>query len=406
MYARFAESRVRTALSDTPIVMVVGPRRAGKTTLVRGIDPLQRQYLTLDDHATLAAATADPVGFVRGLDRVTLDEVQRAPELVLAIKRAVDEDRRPGRFLLTGSANVLALPRVGDSLAGRVETITMLPLAQAEILGIQPQFLHYLFDGKFLPGSPVSVGDELVLRVLTGGFPESVHRTSEKRSQAWARSYLDSIIRRDIPDIATVDRLAELPKLVRILAEHSGQLVNYSQLGAGIGLSYKTAQRYLSLLEQVFLVRTLQPWYTNALKRIVKTPKVHFLDSGILAAARGLTFDRLKADREALGALLESFVHAEVRKLVTNIDTAFEAFHFRDNSGTEVDLVLERQDGQIAGIEVKAAATVRGADFKGLRVLAEVCGKRFAAGVVLYDGEDLVPFGERLFAVPLSHLWN
>ena len=406
MYARFAESRVRTALADTPVVMVVGPRQAGKTTLVRGIDPLQRQYLTLDDPATLAAAATDPTGFIRGLDRVTLDEVQRVPELLLAIKRAVDEDRRPGRFLLTGSANVLALPRVGDSLAGRVETITMLPLAQAEIMGAQPQFLHHLFDGKFLPASSAVVGDEFMHRVLTGGFPDSIQRANARRSQIWARSYLDSIIRRDIPDIATVDRLAELPKLVRILAEHSGQLVNYSQLGAGIGLSYKTAQRYLSLLEQVFLVRTLQPWFTNALKRIVKTPKVHFLDSGILAAARGLTFERMKADREAFGAVLESFVHAEVRKLMTNTEMAFEAFHFRDNAGSEVDLVLERQDGAMAGIEVKASASVRVADFKGLRVLADVCGKRFAAGVVLYDGQDLIPFGERLFAVPLSHLWN
>jgi predicted AAA+ superfamily ATPase len=203
-----------------------------------------------------------------------------------------------------------------------------------------------------------------------------------------------------------VEKLTELPKFVRLLAEHSGQLVNYSQFGAGINVSHKTGQRYVALLEQVFLIATLQPWFTNALKRIVKTPKLHFLDSGLLASVRGLTFDRVKADRGTFGALLESFVFSEVLKLMTASDLRLTPHHFRDRDMREVDIVLERDDGMIAGIEVKASATVKASDFAGLRALAEACGDRFAFGAVLYDSADVVPFGNKLAAVPLSCLWD
>ena len=406
MFERFVERRVETALSDTPVVLVVGPRRAGKTTLVRKMGEAGRTYVTLDDQTALAAARSDPVGFVRGLGRAVVDEIQRAPDLLLAIKKTVDEDYRPGRFLLTGSANVLTLPRVADSLAGRIETIRLLPLAQAEILGRAPTFLESLFDGKLQGRRDAIVGDDLVRLVLAGGFPEMVGRDSERRRQDWARSYLASILTRDLRDIADIAQATELPKFTRLLAEQSGQLVNYSRLGGAIDINHKTGQRYVGLLEQVFLVSTVQPWFTNALKRIGKTPKLHFLDSGLLAAARGLTFDRLKADRSPFGALLESFVFAEVLKLMTASDLRLTPYHFRDRAMREVDIVLERDDGTIAGIEVKASATVGARDFAGLRALAEACGDRFAFGVVLYDGTDVVPFGDRLAAAPVSGLWG
>ncbi len=410
MYERFLKDRAKEALSDTPVVLIVGPRRAGKTTLVRRIGETDRAYITLDDQTTLAAAQSDPAGFIRGLDRATVDEVQRAPELLLAIKKAVDEDYRPGRFLLTGSANVMTLPRVADSLAGRIETLRMLPLARAEIEGRTPTFLKRLFAGKFEgnigSASGATFGEELVRIVLAGSFPEALARESERRRQAWARSWLTSILTRDLRDIAEIERLTELPKFVRLLAEHSGQLANYSRFGAGIGVSHKTAQRYVGLLEQVFLVATLQPWYTNALKRIAKTPKLQFLDSGLLAAAHGLTFARVKADRGKFGALLESFVFSEIMKLMTASDMQLTPCHFRDPQAHEVDLVLERDDGRIAGIKVKAAATVRSGDLAGLRTLAEAYGERFAHGVVLYDSADCVPFGDRLTAAPLSCLWS
>ena len=406
MYKRFVESRASEALSDTPVVLIVGPRRAGKTTLVRKMEETNRTYITLDDQTVLDAAQADPVGFIRGLDQATIDEIQRAPELLLAIKKSVDEVYRPGRFLLTGSANVLTLPRVADSLAGRMETIQMLPLARAEIEGVKPTFLEHLFDGQFQSIPDAIVGDDLVKLVLLGGFPEAIGRETERRRQDWARSYLTSILTRDLRDIADVEKLTELPKFVRLLAEHSGQLVNYSQFGSAINVSHKTGQRYVGLLEQVFLVSTLQPWYTNALKRIAKTAKLHFLDTGLLATTRGLTFDKVKADRGLIGALLETFVFSEVLKLMTASDMRLSPYHFRDQQMREVDIVLERDDGMIVGVEVKASATVRSSDFGGLRTLAEACGKRFAYGVVLYDSTDVVPFGDRFAAAPLSSLWG
>ncbi|MDF8335508.1 ATP-binding protein [Novosphingobium cyanobacteriorum] len=405
MYERFVERRAEEALGDTPVVLIVGPRRAGKTTLVRKMGDDDRTYSTLDDQTVLAAAQSDPAGFIRGLDRAIIDEIQRAPDLLLAIKKTVDEDYRPGRFLLTGSANVLTLPRVADSLAGRMETIRMLPLAQAEIANRAPTFLERLFEGRLQSQKESVVGDELIQTVLRGGFPEAIGRESERRRQDWARSYLTSILTRDLRDIAEIEKLTELPKFVRLLAEHSGQLVNYSQLAGGINVNQRTAQRYVGLLEQVFLIATLQPWFTNTLKRIVKTPKLHFLDSGLLAAARGLTFDRIKADRGTFGALLESFVFAEVLKLMTASDLRLTPHHYRDRDTREVDIVLERDDGMVAAIEVKASATVKAGDFSGLRALADACGERFAFGVVLYDSTDVVSFGDRLAAAPLSSLW-
>lgn len=406
MYQRFVAHRVAEALSDTPVILIVGPRRAGKTTLVRTMGEPDRTYVTLDDRTALDAARSDPTGFIRSLDRVTIDEIQRVPDLLLAIKKTVDDDYRPGRFLLTGSANVLTLPRVADSLAGRMETIRMLPLARAEITGHRPTFLERLFAGTVQGDRQAIVGDDLLQLVLRGGFPEAISRDSERRRQDWARSYLTSILTRDLRDIAEIEKLTELPKFVRLLAEHSGQLVNYSRLGAGIDVSHKTGQRYVALLEQVFLVATLQPWYTNALKRATKTPKLHFLDSGLLASATGLSFDRVKANRERFGALLESFVFAEVLKLMSASDLRLTPYHFRNQQMHEVDIVLERDDGMIVGIEVKSSATVKSSDFAGLHSLAAACGDRFAYGVVLYDSADLVPFGERLAAVPLSALWR
>ena len=406
MYERFGEHRVEEALSDTPVVLVTGPRRAGKTTLVRKMGEAGRTYITLDDQTALEAARTDPSGFIRGLDRAIIDEIQRAPDLLLAIKKTVDEDYRPGRFLLTGSANVLTLPRVADSLAGRMETLQMLPLSHAEIVGTRSTFLDRLFEGALEGDKQAIVGDDLVQLALTGGFPEAIARDTERRRQDWARSYLTSVLTRDLRDIAEIEKLTELPKFVRLLAEHSGQLVNYSQLGSSINVSYKTGQRYVALLEQVFLVATLQPWFTNALKRIAKTPKLHFLDSGLLATARGLNFERVKANREVFGSLLETFVFSEVLKLMTASDLRLTPYHFRDQQMREVDIVLERDDGMIVGIEIKASATVKSGDFGGLRTLAEACKDRFAYGVVLYDSTDFVPFGDKLAAAPLSCLWG
>lgn len=406
MFPRWAASRLAEVLSDTPVALVTGPRRAGKTTLVRLLVDEARPYRTLDDPSMLDAARTDPVGFVRGLDRVVIDEVQRVPELLLAIKRSVDDDYRPGRFLLTGSANVMTLPRVADSLAGRIETVPLLPLAQGEILGTDPGFLHAAYTGRFSPPRHPVLGPDLVERVLAGGFPEALARPQEHRRQAWARSYVSSVLTRDLRDIAAVEKLTDLPRFVRILAEHSGQLVNFSRIAAAIGVSYKTAQRYVGLLGQVFLVATLDPWYTNRVKRLIKTPKLHFLDPGLLGSSLGLTTPATAERRKAFGPVLESFVYAELLKLASRYGHRFTLYHFRDHQGREVDIVLEREDGAISGVGIKAAATVRSDDFAGLRALAEAAGPRFVKGMLLYDGEVTVPFGADFAAVPLSCLWG
>lgn len=406
MYTRFIEARLTEALTDTPVVLLTGPRRSGKTTLAKTMGADGRAYLTLDDQTILEAARSDPVAFVRGLDRAIIDEVQRAPDLILAIKKTIDDDSRPGRFLLTGSANVMTLPRVADSLAGRMETIRMLPLARSEILGSQSKFLEAVFAGNLTSPKGLIIGDDLIDMVTIGGFPESLARPVERRRQDWKRSYLTSVLTRDLRDIAEIEKLTELPKFVRLLAEHSAQLVNYSELGNGIGVNYKTSQRYAGLLEQIYLLAFIAPWYTNAIKRIVKTPKLHFFDSGLLATSRGLTVERLKQNRTNFGPLLETFVFSEIMKLISWSELQISLYHFRDQDRREVDFVLERDDGSIVGIEVKANATVISSDFSGLKKLAEASGSKFTCGVVLYDGDVIVPFGTKLVAAPVSCLWN
>jgi uncharacterized protein len=406
MYPRFLERRVRQALTDTRVVLISGPRQSGKTTLAERLAADGMPFLTLDDQTTLETARADPVGFVRGLDRAVIDEIQRAPPVLLAIKRAVDTDKRPGRFLLTGSADLMTLPQVADSLAGRIEIAELLPLSQTEMHGKPCDFLERAFQGKAPLIGAVRIGADLAALVLAGGYPEAVQRTSWARRQKWFLDYIRAVIERDARDISRVEYVRQMPKLLRILAVHSGQLINYSSIGAPLGISHVTIQKYVDVLSHLYLVRPLRPWYTNELKRLVKTAKLHFLDAGLLAALRSHSPDRIDADRMAYGPLLETFVLAELMKLASWSDEPLEFFHFRDRYDNEVDIVIEDSRGHVVGIEVKAAATVTPSDFAGLRKLSEACGKRFSLGLVLYDHESIVPFGERLYAAPISSLWR
>jgi hypothetical protein len=311
---RLAARRVAGALEDTPAVMVTGPRQSGKTTLVRDFAGRNRAYVTLDDDTVLAGVRGDPAGFLRSLDRAVIDEVQRAPELLRAIKRSIDDDRRPGRFLLTGSANVLALPRVSESLAGRMEVVNLLPLSQVEVRGGKPSFLSAAFAGRIARPSHRLSGNDLVNTVLTGGYPEMLRRKTLPRRQAWAREYLRAILQRDVRDIAGVEKLDGMSRLFRTLAHHSGRLVNFAQAGGRIGLDEKTVSKYVAIFEHLFIVRRVEPWLRNRLKRLVKTPKLHFLDSGLLAATLGATAPRIAKDRTILGPLLEAFVFSEILK--------------------------------------------------------------------------------------------
>ena len=406
MYPRFVERRVQEALTDTRVVLLCGPRQSGKTTLAQRIAGDAIPFVTLDDATALDAASADPVGFVRGIDRAVIDEVQRAPGLILAIKTAVDTDPRPGRFLLTGSADLMTLPRVADSLAGRMGIVRLLPLAQAELQGALPSFLDRAFAGEPPQiGTPL-VGNDLVETVLAGGYPEALTRSGWRRRQAWHLDYIEAIVQRDVRDIATIEQLGLMPRLLRVLAEHSGRLVNYSGFGAPLGMNHVTTRKYMGVLENLFLVQTVPPWYTNALKRATKSPKLHFLDAGLLAALRGVTPDRLRRDRTPFGAVLETFVLGELLKLASWAEDRYAFSHFRDKERHEVDIVIEDGLGRIVGIEVKASATAAGRDFSGLHRLAAACGDNFALGLVLYDHDRTVPFGDRMAAAPISTLWS
>lgn len=386
---------VREALADTPVVLLSGPRQAGKTTLVRQLAGSERRYLTLDDELTLLAAKEDPVGFIRSLDSAVIDEVQRAPNLLLAIKKAVDEDRRAGRFLLTGSANLMALPTIADSLAGRMETLVLLPLAQCEI-SAHPEsslaWLDTLFADGLLRVIQPAVGDALVDKVICGGYPEALSRADSRRRKTWAKQYIDSLIQRDIKDIANIDKLDQVPRLLRALAQTAGQLCNYSQLGGQVGLDHKTASKYIAIFEQMYLLQRLAPWSGNRLSRIVKTPKLQFMDSGLLSVL--LDFSDPMRQRNLYGQLLESFVFAELRKQITWSEGEYGLFYYRDKDQYEVDFVIENAAGNIIGIEVKAAASVSLNDLAGLKRLASVAANNFKAGIILYDGTETLPLGK------------
>ena len=405
MHPRFGKARIEEALEDTRVIMIAGPRQSGKTTLAAEIANKGRPFLTLDDATQLDAAKRDPVGFLRDVDRAVIDEVQRAPELLLAIKTEVDKDKRPGRFLLTGSANLMTVPTVAESLAGRMEIFQLLPLSQAEIRRGQGRFLDDAFSGKTPNAGEPVLGKNLVELVLTGGYPEALERAGWPRRQDWHFSYLDATIQRDVRDIASVEQIASMPKLLRALAECTGQLVNYSGIGSALGMNHVTTRKYMQIFESLYLIASLQPWFTNKLKRMTKSPKLHFLDSGLLSTLKGISPEQIENDRTKFGAVLETFVFGEIRKLASWSNQRYLFSHFRNKDGNEVDLVIENFRGEVLGIEVKAAATVRNADFSGLRKLASACGESFVQGIVLYDHDQAVTFGENLCAAPIASLW-
>ncbi|SEI21984.1 hypothetical protein SAMN05216228_10902 [Rhizobium tibeticum] len=404
---RRARPIIETALADTRVVLVAGPRQAGKTTLVQQFAGRNRSYITLDDAGALNAAKTDPVGFIRGIDKAVIDEIQRAPELILAIKESVDRDDAPGRFLLTGSANLATIPAVADSLAGRMAVVPLLPFAQAEIRSTPGVFLDRLFAGETPVADEETIyGDGLMQTVLKGGYPEALRRPTSARRAAWLEDYTRLILDRDVRDIAKVDQLDRLPRLLDVLAEHAGQLVNHSSFGSALGLSSVTAQRYVSILERLFLIKQINPWSNNRLSRILKTPKLHFIDTGLLAAMRQDDEDILHQNKSRFGPLLESFVVSELMKLASWSDRRVSFSHYRTKDQDEVDVIIEDRRGRIIGIEVKASATVKSDDFRGLRQLEAAVGERFVRGLVLHDHNRVTPFGEKLQAAPVSVLWT
>ena len=407
IYPRFARNRLEEALIDTPVVLLHGPRQCGKTTLARMVgDAAGYEYITFDDDVQLASAQTDPVGFVADLpDKTVLDEIQRVPALFLALKSAVDRDRRPGRFILTGSANVLLVPKLADSLAGRVEIQRLHPLAQDELAGNEARFLDVLFSGRLKNRHYERLGHELAERIAAGGYPAALLRGTPKRRAAWYRDYIETLVQRDVRDLARISALGSLPRLLQLAAGQTARLVNVAEMASAFQLSRPTIRDYVVLLERIFLIEHLPPWHNNRLSRLIKTPKLHVADTGLASALLGLDAESLIKDRSLLGQLLETFVFQELKRQASWHDMPVQFHHFRNKDGLEVDIVLEKA-GKVAGIEIKAAATVTGKDFRGLKKLQETTGERFAAGFLMYDGERVAGFGDNLYAVPIRALWE
>lgn len=408
MIPRHAATQLVEALDDTPVVYLQGARQTGKSTLAQDLaEQRSASYLTLDTAAVLAAAADDPEGFVAGLRRpAVIDEAQRAPALALAIKAAVDADRRPGQFLLTGSAGVMSLPKLAESLAGRMELHTLWPLSQGEIEGARETFIDRLFEAEMPPPAASNAEHAVIDRMCAGGYPEARGRRAGRRRSAWFDAYIDAILQRDVRALANIDRLLDMPRLLGLLATRAGQLLNHADLARALGLPQTTLKRYMALLETTFLVRRLPAWFANIGKRLAKAPKLMIVDTGLLAHLLDADAARLRRDRTLLGHVLENFVAMEVTKQLSWSRRRCRLFHFRTEAGAEVDLVIEDRDGRLVGVEVKSTATLRPQHFAGLRALAELAGERFVRGVVVHLGAETVPFGPALHGVPLGEVWT
>ncbi len=460
-YPRYVLPRLREALADSPVVLIHGPRQCGKSTLAQTLslpaNPRQRRsnivpidnpvpisspivpsplpppaygaaphggesidgyvYHSFDDDVLREAAQADPVGFVSDLpERVILDEVQRVPELFTSIKLQVDRNRTPGRFILTGSTNLFLLPRLSESLAGRLRMVRLHPLAQRELMGggapadlwsdTRPGFMDQLFGGSFNYGHTARMGDELFERITAGGYAPAMVIPPGRRRANWYRDYVETLVLKDVRDMSRIRRLEELPRLLEAAAAQTAGLFNQDSLSRTLHITRPTIADYETLLERAFLLERLPAWSTNRSRRLVKTPKLHVGDTGVGCALLGMDAWALAADRRMAGQFVETFVYQELRRQAGWYESHVSFHYYRDKDGGEVDIVIERAGSDIAGIEVKAGATVTSSDFKGLRKLARVCEDRFKIGVVLYDGETTASFGEGLYAVPMRRLWE
>lgn len=407
LYPRHAEASLRRLLEISPVVLIHGPRQCGKTTLARIVGDSQGyEYLSFDDPDILAYATDDPVDFARTLpERCILDEVQKVPKLFSCIKMEVDRERTPGRFILTGSANVFLLPTLSDSLAGRIMMLRLHPLSQAELARQTPGFLDSLFSGTHESWKPTGSDTRIRTQILSGGYPPALALQGEESQASWYRNHIQSIIHRDVRDLARIRSLGVFSKLLANTAAQTAELFNMNRLAAPLEISQPTVRNHVVLLEQMFLLERLYPWCDLHPRRLIKTPKIHLCDTGIAYALLGLDSAKLRTRRSLYGHLLETFVFQEIRRQGDGSET--ESFYFyRNKNEAEVDIVIQRGHDQLAGVEVKAAGVIGQSDFRGLKALRADLGSRFVAGVVLYNGEFVRAFGDRLFAAPVTMLWG
>jgi|HubBroStandDraft_1064217.scaffolds.fasta_scaffold39324_1 predicted AAA+ superfamily ATPase len=411
MYQRYIASPIADALKDTPVIVINGARQTGKSTLCRQLVEegiFDGQIMTMDDPTTLAAAQADPLGFLQDLsNHAIIDEVQRAPQLFLSIKKVVDENRKGRRLILTGSADVMTLPQVADSLAGRIEIHNLWPLSQSEILGKKSKFLSTLIavEGHFQ--SKKAGWNDIISSIWAGGYPEALQRESERRRAKWFESYITAVLQKDIRNLANIEGLTQIPNILQLIGTRVGSTVNMSDIARLSGIKNTTLQRYMALLEHVFLILKIPAWTPNIEGQFVKSPKIFLNDTGLLCHLRGEGLDSLTENRTTTGSFLENFIVMEIIKQLSWSGLYLKPYHFSVHSGAEVDLILEDRKKHLYGIEIKSTASVSQSDFNGLKRLAEIAGKKFQRGIVLYGGEHMTGgFGENLQAVPISALWS
>jgi uncharacterized protein len=407
---RHAQRSVFAALTDTRVVVLNGARQTGKSTLARitaaAFPGSELRYL--DEAPVRAAAQADPSLFVRHDGLLVIDEVQRVPDLFLAIKHEVDTDPRPGRFLLTGSARLLGLHEIPDLLPGRTETIELSPLSQGEIDRAPDGFVEAIFQygtSMRVPSSDLR-RDDYIERALRGGYPEAVRRADPGRRARFFESYITDLVNRDVRQLTEIERPADMRRLVNLVAAATASPAVPAAISSRLQLPASTVKRYLNLLDLLFLTRHIPAWSTNLTTRAVATPKLVLTDSGLAAHLTGMSLRRARHPTAPVGPLVETFVLGELARQLAFTDQPVRLYHYRDRDQYEVDAVLESASGEVVACEVKAAETVRSEDFRGIQRLGRRIGDQLVAGIVLYAGGQPLPFGDRLRAWPISTLWT
>ena len=408
-FERKLSHNLQISIQDSPVLLVRGARQVGKSTLIKHLFQATHQYLTFDDPNILASCHHDPLAFLESLTQnVILDEIQRVPHLLPVLKKVVDDFPRPGHFILTGSADILHMKNVSESLVGRMEVYDLWSLTQSEIENTNHDFIERAFSSEsvHISSHRFETASDIGERMSRGGYPEAIRRINAERRAQWFKSYLTTLIQKDIRDLANIEGLVDFPKLISLIAARCGSLFNNSELSRCSGIPQTTLKRYLTLLEHLYLTVPLLPWSENRSKRLVKSPKIYMSDTGLLMHVLGNPHSTSSQHMQTLGHVFENFVVMEIIKQLSWNNSGIRAYHYRTHTGQEVDIILERPDGQLVGIEIKLSQQIQSKDFLGLKTFKEDIGARFQKGIVLYTGTQKLVFGGQLESWPIHCLWT
>jgi hypothetical protein len=408
LYVRWQKKNIDAALNTRRVLLLSGARQCGKTTLAKPLASKDTEYRTLDDVALRQLAESDPSGFVKHAGKtLIIDEIQRAPALLSAIKMVVDEDTRSGQYLLTGSANIQSIPGAQESLAGRISKIRLRPLAQGELLGVKPNFLAAAFNQSFAQRTKKAYGRDAILKMaFQGGFPEAIKLKAENRGN-WHRDYIGALLDRDLKDIAKITRHNAMRELVNILAAWSGKFMDISAIGAGLSIQRPTIESYINALESLYIVERVKPWTNTDYGRVGKQEKLFMTDCGLMASILRWHIEQVEFDADRSGKLIETFVFNELAAQIDASSGEYELSHYRDREQREIDFLIQRDDQALVGIEVKAGSVIGDSDFKHLKWFKEnIAKQRPFIGIVLYSGEFTGAMGHNLWAVPFGSLWE